>query len=138
MQECYANDAVFSDEVFVNLNATEVRAMWEMFCTRGKDMQISFSNVEADAHSGSAVWIASYTFSSTGRKVINAIKARFDLADGKIIRHTDSFSFYNWASQAIGPAGILLGWTPIVKSKVRREARKRLAEYINLRQGQPI
>ena len=38
MQNCYADNATFSDPVFVNLNATEVKAMWEMLCIRGTDL----------------------------------------------------------------------------------------------------
>jgi ketosteroid isomerase-like protein len=131
MQNCYADNAVFNDEVFLNLNANEVRAMWKMFCTKGKDLQIKFSNVQANEQGGSAKWTAHYIFSKTNRKVVNRIKAHFTIADGKIIKHTDAFNFYNWACQALGLTGIILGWTPLIKNKVRKEARKNLMNFID-------
>ena len=45
MQNSYAEEATFSDPVFQHLSVQEVRAMWEMFCKRGKDMQLTFSNM---------------------------------------------------------------------------------------------
>ncbi len=130
MQNCYADDAVFNDPVFVNLNATEVRAMWEMFCIKGNDLHIQFSNIEGGEKKGSAEWIATYTFSKTGRRVVNHIKADFSFANGKIIKHTDKFNFYRWSSQALGIAGVLLGWTPLLKNKVRKEAMKNLKDFM--------
>lgn len=130
MQSCYAENAVFSDEVFTDLNAAEVRAMWEMFCLKGKDMQVSFSDAVTDGETGSAHWIAHYTFSKTGKKVVNRIKAHFTFADGKIVKHTDHFNFYHWARQALGLTGTLLGWTSFLKEKVKKEAMKNLKKYM--------
>ena len=131
MQNSYADNTVFNDEVFVNLNADQVRAMWEMFCIKGKDLHIDFFNIQADEKNGSADWTATYIFSKTNRKVTNHIKANFEFANGKIVRHTDRFDFYNWASQALGITGILLGGTSIVKNKVRKEGMKNLVNYMN-------
>ncbi len=131
MQNCYADGAVFNDPVFVNLTATEVKAMWQMFCVKGKDVQIQFGNVQANDKTGSAEWIGHYTFSKTGRKVVNRIKANFVFENGKIIKHTDEFNFYTWARQALGVTGLLLGWTGFVKDKVRGEARKNLQGFMN-------
>jgi ketosteroid isomerase-like protein len=130
MQSSYADDAIFSDEVFINLNAGEVKAMWEMFCIKGKDLQVEFSNIHADDKKGSADWKATYTFSKTNRKVINHIKANFEFADGKITKHTDHFNFYNWAKQALGLKGTLLGWTTLLKNKVRAGAQSNLAAFM--------
>ncbi|MCI0751446.1 MAG: hypothetical protein L0Y35_06375, partial [Flammeovirgaceae bacterium] len=71
------------------------------------------------------------TFSRTGRFVHNRIHAKFVFRDGKIIRHKDSFDFWRWASQALGPVGLLLGWTPMIKSKVRSTARGSLTKFMN-------
>lgn len=111
MQECYSDDAIFSDAVFENLNADEVRAMWQMLITKGKDLRLDFKNVKADGRTGSAEWIAAYTFSATGNKVINKIKASFVFENGKIREHKDNFDFYAWAKQALGLKGLFLGWT---------------------------
>jgi ketosteroid isomerase-like protein len=130
MQDCYADDATFSDEAFQNLNSAQVKAMWEMLIKRGKDLEIRFQNVSADEKSGSAEWIANYTFSQTGNKVENHIKANFEFANGKIVKHIDSFDFYRWSSQALGLTGKLLGWTSFLQKKVSEKAMKNLAEFM--------
>ena len=130
MQSCYADNAIFNDEVFVNLNAEQVRAMWEMLCIKGKDMQISFSDVLTEGGKGTAHWTAIYTFSKTGRKVTNRIKANFTFEDGKIVKHTDEFDFYHWARQSLGFMGTLLGWTSFLKEKVRKLALSNLKDYM--------
>ena len=131
MQDCYADNATFSDEAFVNLNSAQVKAMWEMLISRGKDLQIRFQNVSADEKSGSCEWIANYTFSKTGRKVENHIKANFEFENGKIVKHLDHFDFYKWSSQALGLPGKLLGWTSFLKNKVRQTAMKSLDDFMN-------
>ena len=131
MQQCYADNAVFNDEVFKNLNALQVRAMWEMLIKRGKDLKLEFKNVTADDKNGSAEWIATYTFSATKRKVVNHIKANFTFENGKIIKHNDSFDFYKWAKQALGFKGFVLGGTNFLKNKVQQAAMKNLNDFIN-------
>ncbi len=131
MQACYADSATFSDEVFVNLNASQVKGMWEMLCVRGKDLKLDFKNVQTNGTTGSAEWIAYYTFSASGRKVVNHVTANFVLADGKIVKHLDSFKFYKWSRQALGAAGVLLGWTGFFKKKVRQGAMKSLNDFMN-------
>ncbi len=130
MQACYADNATFSDEVFVGLNAAQVKAMWEMLCIRGKDLTLEYRNVTASEKSGTAEWTAHYTFSSTGKKVVNHVKASFLFENGKIVKHTDTFSFYTWATQALGITGLLLGWMPSVKKKVRETAMKNLEKFM--------
>ncbi len=131
MQDCYTDDAHFSDPVFLSLNANEVKAMWEMFCVKGKDLKIEFKNVSANEKTASAEWMAVYSFSATGRKVVNRIKSYFIIEQGKILKHTDQFNFYEWAKQALGISGLLLGWAPFVKNKLRTTAMKNLQDYMN-------
>jgi ketosteroid isomerase-like protein len=130
MQDCYADNAVFSDPVFINLDAGHLKAMWQMLVTRGRDLDLEFSDIRADEITGSAVWKATYSFSQTGRKVVNPVEAGFIFSGGKIIRHTDSFHFYNWAKQAFGISGLLLGWTAYFKNKIRKTARINLDKFI--------
>ena len=129
MQNCYSNHAVFNDEVFKNLDAEQVKSMWEMLLKKGKDLKLEFKNIQADDLKGSAEWVASYTFSATQRKVVNHIHAEFELENGKIIKHTDHFNFYKWASQALGFKGALLGWTNFLKKKVQQTALKNLEDF---------
>ena len=130
MQGCYADNARFSDPVFHNLNAEQVRAMWEMLCLKGKDLEIEFKDVKANDADGSAVWIARYTLSSTGRYVVNHVTARFKFDNGKIIEHTDHFDFHKWSGQALGLSGRLLGWMPFVRNKVQKSAMIALNDFM--------
>ena len=130
MAACYHPAVIFSDEVFTELEGAQATGMWRMLCERGKDLKIEFREIEADDHTGRAHWEAWYTFSTTGRKVHNRIDARFEFKDGKIIRHRDSFSFWAWASQALGPTGRLLGWSSLVRNRVRAQAAKNLAAFL--------
>jgi hypothetical protein len=62
--------------------------------------------------------------------VHNDVRAEFRFERGLIVEHTDSFSFYAWARQALGPAGVALGWTPIIRGKVQHQARAGLDEFL--------
>ncbi len=130
MQGLYADNASFSDPAFPNLNAQEVRAMWEMLLTASKDLQLEYLILEENAQQVKTQWIATYTFSKTGRKVINKIVATMVIENGLIVSHTDDFNFYKWASQALGTAGVLLGWTSFLRKKVQTTARQNLANFM--------
>ena len=129
MAACYAPDAKFADPVFTDLRGGEPGAMWRMLTGRAKDLEVKLLDHEAHDDVGSAHWIADYTF-STGRRVHNDVHAEFRFRDGLIVEHKDSFSFYAWARQALGPVGLTAGWTPMVQAKVRREARAGLDEFL--------
>ncbi len=135
MAACYHRDVTFSDSVFVNLKGDEARAMWAMLCGRAKDIQVNFSNVQANNATGSAHWEAYYTFGASGRKVHNVIEARYKFKDGLIIDHQDSFNFYRWSSQALGLPGMLLGWTPFLQRKVQTQSRATLDKYMASKVG---
>lgn len=130
MQNSYDDQAIFNDAVFINLNAQQVRGMWQMLLSRSEDMKMTFGKVKEDGDKVTAYWEAHYTFTATGKKVVNKIDAEFEIKDGKIIRHTDTFNFYKWARQAFGSGGLLLGWTNVFKEKVRQTAKKKLDDYM--------
>lgn len=130
MQDCYAEDATFNDPVFINLNGAEVRSIWAMLIKNGKDMRLEFKNIKGSENGGTAEWDAWYTFSKTGNKVHNQIKASFLIKNGKIVKHTDHFSFYKWARQALGITGALLGWTGFLKNKIRKTGKKNLDNFM--------
>lgn len=130
MKACYHPDVVFTDPAFGELHGPQAGAMWTMLTSRAKDLEVTASDIEADDLRGRAHWDARYTFGQTGRKVLNRIDAAFEFRDGLIIRHIDTFDFYAWARQALGPAGLLLGWTPVIQNKVRGSARAGLAKHM--------
>ena len=130
MKSLYHPEARFNDAIFVNLSASEVKAMWEMLIRAGTDLKIDHGQIKSDDRSGSCRWEAWYTFSATGRKVHNIIHAHFEFKDGQIFRHRDNFDFWRWSRMSLGVSGLLLGWSTFLKNKVRATARKRLDAFI--------
>jgi ketosteroid isomerase-like protein len=130
MVGCYHPDIRFSDPAFGDLSKEEVAAMWRMLCSQAKNFELTFAGIEANDQTGKAYWEARYEFSATGRRVHNKIEAEFAFQDGKIIKHKDTFNFWKWSSMALGPAGLLLGWTPLLQKKVQKQARERLATFM--------
>ncbi len=128
MARCYHPQASFRDPVFT-LEGESVGDMWRMLTARASDLRAESHEVVADADSGSCRWEARYTFSGTGRAVHNRIQARFRFREGLIIEHVDQFDLWRWAAQALGPVGKLLGWSPMVRGKIRRQAAANLAAF---------
>jgi hypothetical protein len=132
MQACYAEDATFDDEAFSLRGRREVGGMWRMLCeaTKAKGREhwkLALSQVTAN----SAHWEAHYKFSATGRLVLNKIDASFEFnGQGLITRHRDRFNFWAWSRQALGAPGLLLGWSPFLKAKVRATAAANLKRYL--------
>ena len=134
MQACYAASAHFEDEVFVLNGVREVGGMWRMLCDATKSKPESRAHwklATRDITDRSAHWDAHYLFSATGRSVINRIDATFEFdANGLITQHRDRFDFWAWSRQALGLPGLLLGWTPFLRAKVRAQAGANLKRYL--------
>ena len=103
--------------------------MWRMLCARGKDLHVIASGIEADDAVGHAHWVATYSYSATGRRVENRIDAAFAFRDGLIARHDDRFDLWRWARQALGAPGWALGWAPPMQRAIRTQAAKALASW---------
>lgn len=145
MAACYADDAMFEDEVFQLRGKREVMGMWTMLCDAVRKQQhqhqqqqdgeaawkLEWSGVEADDYGGQAHWEAWYRFGATGRPVHNRIDARFGFNnDGLIVVHRDRFDFARWSRQALGLPGLLFGRTDWLRAKVRRQAAQRLERQL--------
>ncbi len=131
MNDCYSEEIVFNDPVFGVLRGDEAKYMWEMLCKNARDFSLTFSNIQLlDEEYATCNWVATYTFSKTGNKVVNKIKAFMKLKDGKIIEHSDAFRLSTWIGQALGWKGNLFGWMGWMKRKVQKGARKNLIAFI--------
>ncbi|MFN8011183.1 MAG: nuclear transport factor 2 family protein [Holophagaceae bacterium] len=130
MGACYHDAGSFTDPAFGKLTAPEARAMWRMLMGRAQDFEATVEVRRVDDASGEGFWEARYTFSKTGRKVVNRITSRFTFRDGLILDQVDAFDLWAWTRQALGAPGLLLGWTPFLQAKVRGEARKGLAQFM--------
>ena len=130
MQNCYAADPIFNDPVFGVIEGDAVKAMWEMLCKNAKDFSLNFNDVECEGEYGTCKWTAIYSFSKTGKRVINNVKAHMRIENGKITEHTDEFDIYKWSRQALGLPGIVLGWSGYLKSKIRNDSRVKLNKFM--------
>lgn len=129
MTACYAPGAHFRDPAFGDLEGDDIGAMWRMLTGRATDLKIELPEHEAGEDTGTAHWIARYTF-STGRPVVNDIQAKFRFdPDGRIADHVDDFDFRAWAKQALGPMGNLVAVLPPLRSKARAKALEQLEAY---------
>jgi ketosteroid isomerase-like protein len=129
MAACYHPEATFGDPAFGPLNREATCAMWAMLLGRSAELTVTHQVLEVDGQTVRVHWEARYPFSRTGRPVHNRITATLRVEDNLIRAHRDHFNFWAWARQAFGPAGLLLGWTPWFRAKVRAEALSALAKY---------
>jgi ketosteroid isomerase-like protein len=135
MAACYADDARFEDEAFKLEGKAEIMAMWSMLIdavkAKGRDAwKLEFSQIHVNGSKGTAHWEPTYLFTATGRIVHNIIDAEFVFnAQGLIIQHRDRFDFWRWSRQALGAPGMLLGWSPMLRNKVKQQAMANLRKY---------
>lgn len=125
----YAEHATFSDPVFPLLNARGARFMWKMLLTRAEDLGIEVKILEDSPMRARVEWVAYYNFGATGRRVVNRIQTEMALSNGRIVRQVDRFNLWRWSGQALGIKGWLLGWTPLVRNRIRAQAAHSLLEY---------
>lgn len=132
---CYHARAEFSDPVF-ELRGKRIAAMWHMLLEAGKDMEVTYQDVRVNSREGSGTgtgtghWEAVYTFSPTGRRVHNRMDSAFLFQEGRIIGHRDRFAFWRWSRMALGLPGLLFGWTPMLRARVRKRAMADLGKFL--------
>ncbi|MEP7111016.1 MAG: nuclear transport factor 2 family protein [Ferruginibacter sp.] len=131
MAGCYSEDIVFFDPVFELLRGDEAKYMWEMLCKNARDLSLTYGNIiELDEEYCTCDWVATYTFSKTGRRVVNKIRANMRFSAGRIIEHSDAFSLHKWSKQALGLTGVLFGWNSFFQRKIKNQARRNLLKFI--------
>jgi ketosteroid isomerase-like protein len=128
---CYTDDAVFGDPAFGRLTGGAVKDMWRMLAERSADLSVVLGDhgMADDGRTGWAHWSATYTFTTTGRKVQNEIDATYTFSGGLISEQLDTFPLRRWGAQALGTKGAVLGMTPLLGRGVRKQARSNLADY---------
>ena len=126
MIACYHPESAFSDPVFPMLTHDETAAMWRMLVGRAQDFSLDFQLVGED----SVNWTARYTFTKTGRPVVNRVRSQFGFRDGLILAQRDGFDFPLWLRQALGWKGALFGRTRLLQAAVRKQARQGLEAFM--------
>lgn len=137
MGALYARAATFTDPAFGTLDAAEARALWQMLLGRAQDLSVTWQVESETPTHARAHWEARYTFTATGRPVVNRVATDMTLAGGRIVRQVDHFDFWRWSRQALGLPGTLLGWSPMLRSRVQAQARAGLARFIRQRTDGP-
>lgn len=136
MVSCYSDEIVFFDPVFGLLKNQEVAFMWEMLCKNAKDFSLEYGNIIAlDDEYFTCDWTATYTFSKTGRKVVNRVKANMRFLNGRIIEHSDAFSLHQWSRQALGWPGAVFGWNSFFQRKIMNQAKRSLLKFMETKQS---
>jgi ketosteroid isomerase-like protein len=137
MLACLHPEITFSDPLFPNLRKGQVFEMWRMLLSSAarhpEDFQLSYEFVFIEDRKAQVHWQAQYRYGGR-RKVQNKVLATLTFWDGKIVRHVDGFNFYAWGRQALGPLGLILGWSPKFRASVQAAAKKQLSAYM----GRPL
>lgn len=132
MSALYHPNITFNDPVFQDLNQKEVQGMWNMLIERSNgNLDIEYHSLIGDDSVAQCTWEAKYQFSKTKRDIHNVIHATMEFKEGLIINHTDHFNLWRWSKMALGTSGYLLGWSPIVRNKVRKMAKSSLKAYLD-------
>jgi ABC-type enterochelin transport system ATPase subunit len=129
MKNAYHSEVVFSDPVFNNLDFNQVTSMWKMLCLKAQEFHLRYEILEINDGFARVKWEADYLFSKTNRTVKNKVIAEMYFKDGKIIKHIDSFNLWKWSQMALGPVGLILGWTPFMKKKIQAQAMGQLKNF---------
>ena len=137
MAACYAPGVHFRDPAFGDLDGPLAGSMWRMLAATARDFRLELLEHGSDATTGAAHWVAHYTFSQTGRPVVNDVHAAFRFENNLIVDHVDLFDFHRWAGQALGPRGRLLGGTSFLRKAVQERARARLDAFV-ASEGSPV
>jgi hypothetical protein len=47
-----------------------------------------------------------------------------------IATHSESYDFWRWSRQALGSTGLVMGWSPMLRNQVRRQAQGKLERFL--------
>lgn len=100
MAACYHEEATFSDIAFQLQGRKQIHAMWHMICQKGISVQVQ--SIETAGDIVRARIVDTYTFSDTGRQVVNRIESAFEFRDGLISVQRDTCDPLDWSRQAFG------------------------------------
>ena len=126
-----SNSAISPHSLSVGTEVALAASTLSVALAAGALPELEFSGIDVNATGGKAHWEAHYLFSATGRKVHNIIDGTFTFTpDGLIATHRDRFNCWRWSRQALGLPGVLLGWSPALKRKVRSTAAGNLKKFL--------
>ena len=130
MISCYHENIVFKDPAFGELHGEKAKAMWSMLLSKNSSIKVDYEILEVSSNSASVEWQAKYVYGPNQRKVHNHVMGYFKFEDGKIIKHRDRFSLWDWSKQALGLTGKLLGWSGYLRNKIQIKTNNLLKDYM--------
>ena len=119
MANLYAGDVKFKDAIFSFTDKPGVVGMWQKIFKADPNAKLKFTVDKVDGDVVIGKWIADYHLGK--RPVHNEVSTTMRVKDGKIVEHTDDFSWKKWAPQAL-PAGkvfTLPGFEQLAKGLMR-------------------
>ncbi|MFA5899664.1 MAG: nuclear transport factor 2 family protein [Hyphomicrobium sp.] len=108
---CYDQDAVFSSPIIGDVRGADVEALWRAIFAATCDSTLSFTIVDLGLTSARVEGIAKYSLLASGRSVTSRFNSALHIRDLRVMQHDDNFDAWAWASMALGPTGLLLGWS---------------------------
>lgn len=119
MEQLYAPNLRFKDAIFSFDDAAGATHMWRKLFQVDPNAKLAFTLDSADGATVKGHWVADYHVN--GRPVHNEVSTTMRVEGGRIVEHTDDFSWKKWAPQAF-PAGRLFtlpGLDALAKGLVR-------------------
>jgi len=126
----------FDDEAFSLRGKQQVMGMWTMLSeatkAKGKDVwRLEHSGIQPAATAARPIGERALPLQRHRPHGAQHHRCRVQLNDqGLVVKHRDSFNFWHWSSQALGTPGLLLGWSPMLRNKVRTTAAGNLTKFM--------
>ena len=110
-----------------DLPARDARRLWQVLLSDARDLHVQYAVMRADDHGGEVAWIARYTWPPTGRLVTQRLRGQYEFRAGRIVWQSEGFSLWDCARMALGSRGLLGGWNPLLRARLRRMVRNCIA-----------
>ena len=120
----YHPDIHYRNPLF-DLHGAEVAVMWQMWWNYFPDIRMVCK--DNDIRTNGTYWEATYTFPPTGRRIVHRLSTDLTFAKDTIIEHVDRFTMPEWAGQAYGFLGEVIGGWQLFTWRLAVRARARLA-----------
>jgi hypothetical protein len=138
MQACLDEAVRFSDYAFEDIQGSQVRAMWQWYCTRMPPIaMMGYKILREEGDQVIARYRIRYFFQldekSQPRTMDYVIGSTFTLAGGKILEQKDWFydlSEFEFAKRLVGLPKALLAYTPVLRKLIGKKMAERLADFM--------
>jgi hypothetical protein len=136
MGACYADDVRFDDEVFSLRGKAQTMGMWRMLCeaTRAKgkdDWKLEYSGIEADANDRPRPLGRPLPLQRHRAPGAQPHRRRLHLQPARPDRHAPRpLQLLGLVAPGARRAGLLLGWTPMLRNKVKQQAAHNLRKFM--------